>query len=1781
MTSTGTQHSGNWERKRPSEGGGWETLYDENNHPYFYSHYTSAQTYELPPGVPPPAGYKLSMVPVPIDSGQHYSPMHGHYWGREHAFEHPEDHNMNGEQQIVATSTDHEHYEHEEGQDEYGTHDDSAGVPVYNEWIEEYDEEGNTYYTNTSTGESSWEPPPGFGDVYDDGNHMAATSIQRIIRGAQGRKIASAKQELFDRMNSIHDDAVVDKTEYSAALKVQSFCRMGKEKRNFKRKRHSAIKIQSQIRKQLATRNSKVLADMAPVLARLHAGIVEHQSLYGSPIKDVQDLFFKMDKDGDGKISFGDFRQGMDRLDIGMADDQMKALMWAMNSHSYSKDTKITFDHFCRSIKVGESKYDALSEAASLAAEALDDSENDENVTKNDTAAENSSEEEEGDEIDEDAIDVEEDDEVDEEESEADNDDDQDDSVEGEESETEEVKPGKHGGKKKKKLTARQKQQLKAKEDRQKRALNAKQSKKNIAKDKKKAGSNSKARDKGTGTPSARPPVPKIYHEEFEVTGVNDMGDSLKRTGFVRLSKGKLLKRIEDDANDGDAYRQLGFLLHEQGKYKESVKKLQRAIGMGYKNGRVWRTMGHCFFEVNQVDNAREAYGRALMHKSNDTSLLMFYRAARMEMRRGEYGVARTLLRKIEASLTKFKDKHYVLFSLGVTSYFEKDYSKAIDYFKRCLTEKPKIRGSFKRAAFYCMARCFELLEKYTNRNKYDKLAGKALPVTKDGEEDSGDDSVAVLSDDAEEPEGQNLLDPNGDQNRVKKGDFHVTIATFLLGKSFFGSAIVALDLALQFSRTNPEWLSRKAFALHEQGQVKKATRVGERAQKLAVKSGDEWRANASPFSPSLKTQLPAWRLEAVPPSPDVVISSYSPRSRPSSAGSTRTGSRPSSAVRRGSRPSTAGTNAESFRTPRGGFRLSDEDIARLVEEVSKSVLASQTPIKEKPKVIEKKIMVHTIATQMTPRGDFDEGSEGSQVGSDFASENQSVGVDEQKTPMPMVDSWVGRSQKRVARVAALAARATKALASALALGDDDAMDEGVLNDLEHGIQNSGYRTPSRSPRPLNAMSRTSGMDSAPDSAISSRASNGPQSRQIVAPVSPVTLGKMRDSIVTGPVTIVKSKPKTEDPKVTATRELKIAKAVFDRLRPDDDGTIDKHFFLDTLEVDFEIQEFIRAHSYSMVHALFLRKVHLKTNRGASKFERNKRVTWEDVEDYLANKIHTSAKGARVDNGDSYDPRFAGDSEPVRGQKERAEIAAREAAEKKAKADAIAKREQLALEAKLNDWPDEYKELDPAPGEVTYESVQASDLDHKISWQGPVHKKAEEVSEPVDPWRDPMLTKEREEKRQTLLADLSIAKTNSTLRDLEAKQQIARMEEELRSRNMKSKAAMAVAEREGCAAAVAALASNVEAVTREVDKHITNIEEKLAMRRARQDARSTSYAQHVAMKHATINPATQKQEKKIFVAGDDVEMRMLFADYEHGTNVRLKINEIKTVHPHVSEEEAFLALAETGGDVDLAIGKLTDLRFYRDLSAVSNLQKEAEAGQVLHATSTALSDGPTAPGHSRHDDMVYKKFQIFRKSQEKANEENAPVERLAGNKRVLPPKKVGKGIGRGSKNSNDKGSAFKTAKALAESPYLSVRPRRKKEDSKKKRRKPKRGMADALPGHISAALKADNRWRARGGERRRINRPVGQAPSLRAASGHGARAAKLLQHNKVSKYGAFGGVNPTIDNPTPEYKAVIFAASELKPIPAKIFEYKSEYRVMKPHTGSSMSEDVQALSNLA
>ena len=170
----------------------------------------------------------------------------------------------------------------------------------------------------------------------------------------------------------------------------------------------------------------------------------------------------------------------------------------------------------------------------------------------------------------------------------------------------------------------------------------------------------------------------------------------------------------------------------------------------GYNRGRVWRTMGHCFYELD-YDSARESYGRAMKHKSNEDAPLMFYRAARMEMRRGEYRNAYEILQKVESRFKKFKDRQSVWFALGASAYSINEPRKAIKHFKQALQEQDsetnlKMKGNFKRVTFYQMARAYEDLEMFKNRTKCDKVAQVEMPVDSDGNENSDADTEAHVS---------------------------------------------------------------------------------------------------------------------------------------------------------------------------------------------------------------------------------------------------------------------------------------------------------------------------------------------------------------------------------------------------------------------------------------------------------------------------------------------------------------------------------------------------------------------------------------------------------------------------------------------------------------------------------------------------------------------------------------------------------------------------------------------------------------------------------------------------------------------------------------------------------------------------------------------------------------------------------------------------------------------------------------------------------------------------
>ena len=74
--------------------------------------------------------------------------------------------------------------------------------------------------------------------------------------------------------------------------------------------------------------------------------------------------------------------------------------------------------------------------------------------------------------------------------------------------------------------------------------------------------------------------------------------------------------------------------------------------------------------------------------------------------------------------------------------------------------------------------------------------------------------------------------------------------------------------------------------------------------------------------------------------------------------------------------------------------------------------------------------------------------------------------------------------------------------------------------------------------------------------------------------------------------------------------------------------------------------------------------------------------------------------------------------------------------------------------------------------------------------------------------------------------------------------------------------------------------------------------------------------------------------------------------------------------------------------------------------------------------------------------------------------------------------------------------------------------------------------------------------------------------------------SEQLKRQRVSKVGAFEGVNPTIDNPTPEYRAVQFAMREVLPIPANSLAYKSDYRQIRGG-GSVDADELDKLTQLA
>ena len=497
-----------------------------------------------------------------------------------------------------------------------------------------------------------------------------------------------------------------------------------------------------------------------------------------------------------------------------------------------------------------------------------------------------------------------------------------------------------------------------------------------------------------------------------------------------------------------------------------------------------------------------------------------------------------------------------------------------------------------------------------------------------------------------------------------------------------------------------------------------------------------------------------------------------------------------------------------------------------------------------------------------------------------------------------------------------------------------------------------------------------------------------------------------------------------------------------------------------------------------------------------------------------------------------------------------------------------------------------------------HNSVLSTDLDHELSWQyrggdGRTFNQPETDQEARARY-------EREEsefrkKRAEVEADLSVARTALAVRNLEAAQHIETVGRELNKRlkNGKSKSHRLLSVRADAAAEIARVSSDAELVREKVQAHINGVDEMLRMRQNSKNQRRHEEAKKISNnilrdqhpedddddddgenqedmrlvrrvegtdgvmripgEQGSRRGRGRGKEKKIFVDSSDPEMRMLFADYEHGTKVREKIMQVRTVHTHISEEEAFLALVECGSDVDRAIGKLTDVRFFRDLRAVSNVTKSSRPNAFAHATATAMQKGSErnwggagegslgdgggsggAAGEREEADgrttnsgaaalvSTYDNWVEYRETRER---EEDGKEKGKGPKRVpleAGGRRSGKGSSKGGLHSGQiTDNARELGSALAmSSPYLSApftRAKPSKEERRRKKEKKKGSMANSFPAHIEGALAADAKLKKFGGARKRMHQNRGKKITMKkmsggigAAGGSGARAAAAV-----------------------------------------------------------------------
>ena len=307
----------------------WEIAYDDDNNPYYFNHTTSEWQYELPVDYVDP--YAVDTSTTAATSPTHEEELG--YWDEYGEYVYYET--------AATATTDYLNDDNVAAED--GTMAETSGFTDSQGWQAVDDGYGNVYYYNNYTQEQQWEAPETYTTElnaqawYNQSVETAAVAfqgkdvktaaiirIQSLFRRRAAKRRVIRKRELHVGLKAMHASALVDESKNDNDNKDKEHETVDDEQ--VSKENNAAIKMQTLMRKRTAMRRAKDMRELSPLLKRIQDCVDAHRLLYGSPIDSINDLFVKIDQDGDGIITTTEICDALERLDVGLTEIQKNKL---------------------------------------------------------------------------------------------------------------------------------------------------------------------------------------------------------------------------------------------------------------------------------------------------------------------------------------------------------------------------------------------------------------------------------------------------------------------------------------------------------------------------------------------------------------------------------------------------------------------------------------------------------------------------------------------------------------------------------------------------------------------------------------------------------------------------------------------------------------------------------------------------------------------------------------------------------------------------------------------------------------------------------------------------------------------------------------------------------------------------------------------------------------------------------------------------------------------------------------------------------------------------------------------------------------------------------------------------------------------------------------------------------------------------------------------------------------------------------------------------------------